>query len=185
MPLTQGVVDSSDPWNLEPMMSPGEVSGTCPSSPSLRNSLRSAGLSAPTLIKNPEHMNAVASQHGEGAGQPQAGSTRLGAQVAFMDDYTQKISELLDREAQEGSKDIHQVGTLAVLAIKQEPQGLVMPAQAVVQNQQEVFVAVQGSLETSVYGGMTADERRLQGLSPSRVLHSLWPLGQVQTLLRF
>ena len=45
-------------------------------------------MSAPTFIENPEHMNAVASQHGEGVEeQPQSGSTRLGAQVAFMDNY--------------------------------------------------------------------------------------------------
>ena len=42
----------------------------------------------------------------------------LGTQVAFVDDYPQKTSELLDRETPEGNKGIPQVGTSAVLAIK-------------------------------------------------------------------
>ena len=45
-----------------------------------------------------------------------------------------------------------------MLVIKEKPQNLVMPTQAVVQNQQEVSVTVQGSLETSVYGGMAVDK---------------------------
>ena len=45
-----------------------------------------------------------------------------------------------------------------MLAIKQDLKGLIMLVQAVVQNQQEVSVAVQRSLEASVYGGMTLDE---------------------------
>ena len=60
-----------------------------------------------------------------------------------------------------------------------------MPAQAAVQNQQEVSITVQRSLEASVYGGMTADENWLQGVPLNRVLCPLLPLGQVQTLLRF
>ena len=43
------------------------------------------------------------------------------------------------------NKDIPQMGTLAVLAIKQEPQGLLMPAQAAVQIQKEVSVVVERS----------------------------------------
>ena len=45
-----------------------------------------------------------------------------------------------------------------MLVIKQEPQGLLMPAKAAVQNQQEVSVVVQSSLEASVYGGITLDK---------------------------
>ena len=71
-----------------------------------------------------------------------------------------------------------------MLAIKQEPQDLIMPAQATVQNQQEVSVAVQRSLEASVYGSITADKSQLQGTPCSRVLCPLLPLCQVQTLLK-
>ena len=92
MTLTQGIVKSSDPRSLEPLTSPGEVSGTCPSSSSLKNISRSAGMLAPTFTENPEHMNAAVSQLGKDAKeQPQSGSTRYGAQVAFVDDYPQKI----------------------------------------------------------------------------------------------
>ena len=88
MMLTQGVVNPSDPRCLEPSTSPGEVSGTHPSNSSLKNSLGSAGMLAPTFIGNMEYMNAVASQLGEGVEeQPQSESNRLGTQVAFMDDY--------------------------------------------------------------------------------------------------
>ena len=67
-------------------------------------------------------MNVVATQHGEDAEeQSQTESTRFGAYVAFVDDYPQKMSELLDRETPEGSRDVPQVGTSAVLAINQEP----------------------------------------------------------------
>ena len=84
MTLTQGVVDPSDPRSLEHLTSPGEVSGTCPSSSSSRNSSGSAGMLAPTFIENLEHTNAVASPHGEGVEeQSQSGSTRLGAHVVF------------------------------------------------------------------------------------------------------
>ena len=69
-----------------------------------------------------------------------------------------KTSELLDREIPGGSEDIPHKGTSAVLAIKQEPQGLVMPAKAALQNQQEVSVVVQRRLEAFVYGGMTMDK---------------------------
>ena len=74
----------------------------------------------------------------------------------------EKTSELLDREAPKGSKDVPQVGTLALLAIKQEPQNLVMPVHAAVQNQQEVPAVLQRSLGTSVYGSMAVDESQLQ-----------------------
>ena len=122
------------------------------------NSLRSAGVLAPTFIENPEYANAAASQHGEVMDvQPQSGSTGLGAQVGLMDDYPKK-SELLDRETPESGKDFPQVGTSAVLAMKQELQGLIMSVEAVVQNQQEVYLAVQRSLEASVYDGMTSDK---------------------------
>ena len=88
MMLTQGVVNPSDPRCLEPSTSPGEVRGTHLSSSSLKNSLGSAGMLASTFIENLGHMNAVASLLGEGVEeQPQSGSTRLGAQVAFMNDY--------------------------------------------------------------------------------------------------
>ena len=66
MMLTQRVVNPSDPICLEPSTSPGEVSGTHPSTSSLKNSLGSEGTLAPTCIENLEHMNAVASQLGEG-----------------------------------------------------------------------------------------------------------------------
>ena len=91
MTLTQGVVDPSDPKSLEPLTSPGEVSGTCPSSSSSRISLSSACVSGPTFTENPtipQHTIAVASQNCEGAEeQHQSGNTILGAQVAFIDDY--------------------------------------------------------------------------------------------------
>ena len=45
-----------------------------------------------------------------------------------------------------------------MLTIKQKPQGVIMPAQAAVQNQQEVSVVVQRILEASVYGSMNLDE---------------------------
>ena len=77
------------------------------------------------------------------------------------------------------------MGASAVMAIKQEPQGLIMPAQAVVQNQQEVCVVVQGSMEASVYVGMTSDRDQLREYPLNRVLCPHMPLGQVQTLLRF
>ena len=77
------------------------------------------------------------------------------------------------------------MGASAVMAIKQEPQGLIMPAQTVVQNQQEVSAVVQRSLETSVYVGMTSDEDQLREYPLNRVLCPHMPPGQVQTLLRF
>ena len=43
-----------------------------------------------------------------------------------------------------------------------------MPAQATVQNQQEVSIAVQRSLEASAYGGVTVDENWLQGVPPQQ-----------------
>ena len=136
MTLTQGVVDPSDPRYLEPLTSSGEMSGTQPSSPSSRNSLRSACMLAPTLIENLKHMNAAASQHCEVAKeQHQSGNTGMDAQVAFLDDYPWKMSELLDREVLKGSNDVPQIGTSVVLGIRQEPQNLVMPAKAAVQNQ--------------------------------------------------
>ena len=67
------------------------------------------------------------------------------------------MSELLDREASEGSNNVPQVGTSAVLATKQEPQKMVMPSQAAVHNQQELSAAVQRSQEASVYCGMAVD----------------------------
>ena len=109
----------SDPRSLEPLTSAGEVSGTCPSNSSSRDSLRSASVSAPTFIENPVHVNIAASQFGEGVEeQPQSGSTRLSVKVAFVDDYQWKTSKFLDRETQEDSKGIPQAGTSAVLAIK-------------------------------------------------------------------
>ena len=90
--------------------------------------------------------------------QHQSGSTGLDVEVAFIDDYPQKICELLNREA---SDNVPQVGTSAVLATKQDPQKFVMPAQVAVQNQQELSAAVQRSLEASVYGGIAVDESQL------------------------
>ena len=88
MTLTQGVVNPSDSRNLEPSMSSAQVSGTHPSSSSSRNSSRSACVSAPTFMDNPEHVNATASKHCEGVQeQHQSKNTRLGVQVAFMYDY--------------------------------------------------------------------------------------------------
>ena len=52
---------------------------------------------------------------------PQSGSTRLGAQMAFTDDYPQKPSKLLDREIPGGNENVPQLGTLVVPVIKQEP----------------------------------------------------------------
>ena len=73
MTLTQGDVNLSDPRCLKPLTSPGEVSGTCPSSSSSKDSLRSVGMSAPTFLENLEHVNVAASQLGEGAEkQPQS-----------------------------------------------------------------------------------------------------------------
>ena len=69
-----------------------------------------------------------------------------------------KTSKLLDRKTPKGIKNIPPIGTSGVMAMKQEPQCLIMLAQAVVQNQLEVSVVVQGSLEASVYGGMSLDE---------------------------
>ena len=78
--LTQGVVSPSDPRCLEPLTSPGEMSGTHLFSSSSRNSLRPACMLAPTFIENPEHTNAVASQNCEGAKeQHQSGNRGLGA----------------------------------------------------------------------------------------------------------
>ena len=138
-------------------------------------------MSVSIFIKNLEYVNAAAYQHYEGVEeQHQSGNTEMGAQVEFVDDYLQKISELLDREAPRGSKDVPQVGTSAVLVIKQEQQNLVMPVHAVVQNQQEVSVVVESCLEVSVYGGMAVDKTQLQKHFLNRVLHLLLPLGQVQ-----
>ena len=89
MTPTPEIVDPSDPGSLEPLTSPGEVSGTCPSSSSSKDSLISAGVSAPTFIENLEYPNAVASQLGEGTKeQPHPGGTGLGAQITFVDDYS-------------------------------------------------------------------------------------------------
>ena len=43
-----------------------------------------------------------------------------------------------------------------------------MPAQAAVQNQQEVSEAVQRSLEPSVYDGIIMDKNQLQGTTPQQ-----------------
>ena len=75
---------------------------------------------APTFIEKLMHANTVASQHSEGVEeQPQSGSIGLGAQMAFVDDYPQKTSTLLERETPEGGKDIPQIGTSAMIAITQ------------------------------------------------------------------
>ena len=66
MTLTPGTVDPSDPRSLEPLTSPGEMSRTHPSSSSLKDSLRSASVSALTFIENLKNVNAAASQLGEG-----------------------------------------------------------------------------------------------------------------------
>ena len=71
-----------------------------------------------------------------------------------------------------------------MLGIKQELQGLIMPAKAVVQNQQEVSVVVGRRLKASVYGGMAVDKNDYRECPINRVLHPLLPLGLVQTLLR-
>ena len=74
----------------------------------------------------------------------------MDAQVAFVDEYPQEMSKLLNREAPKGSNNIPQVGTSAVLEMKQEPQNLVMPAQVAVQNQQELSATEQRCQEASV-----------------------------------
>ena len=80
-------------------------------------------MSAPTFIENAERANATVSQHCEGVKeQCLAGNTGLDAQVAFMDDYPQKTSELLDREAPKAVNNIPEVGTSSALVTKQEPQ---------------------------------------------------------------
>ena len=96
--------------------------------------------------------------------QPQPGSTRLGAQAAFVDDYLQKMHKLLDRETPEVSRNIAIIKTSAVLAIKQDPQGLIMPTQAAIEKQQEVSVVVHRSLEASVYCSMKSEENQLHGV---------------------
>ena len=53
MILTHGALDPSDPRHLEPLTSPGEMSGTHPSSSSLRNSFRLACVLDPIFIENP------------------------------------------------------------------------------------------------------------------------------------
>ena len=65
MTLKQGVVNTPGPRCLEPLISPCEMCGTCPSSSCLRNSSRSACLLAPTFIENLEHTNAAVFQHCE------------------------------------------------------------------------------------------------------------------------
>ena len=114
-------------------------------------------------------MDDVASKHCEGVKeQHQSGNTRLGVQVAFIDDYPWKTSELLDREVPKGRNNIPQVGISTALVIKQDPQKLVTPAQVAVQNQQELYAVVQRSLEAPVYGCMAVDKSQLQGLSPDQ-----------------
>ena len=62
MMLMQGVVDLSYLRCLQPLTSPGEISGTLPSSSSSRNSSRLACVVAPTLMGNLENANAEISQ---------------------------------------------------------------------------------------------------------------------------
>ena len=67
--------------------------------------------------------------------------------------------------------NIPQVGTSAVLATKQEPQKLVMPAQVgCTESSRNCLPAVQRSLEASVYGGIAVDESQLWGVSPHQSL---------------
>ena len=104
-----------------------------------------------------------------------------------------KTSELLDREAPNDSNNVMmimmsnnvpQVGTSPVLATKQEPSKLVMPALEAVHNQQ-FSAAMQRSHKASVYDTMAVDESQLQGVSLTRVLFPLLSLGQDQTPPRF
>ena len=60
-----------------------------------------------------------------------SGNTKWDAQVAFVDDYPQKASEMLDRKVPKGINNVPEVGTSAMLATKQEPLKLVIPALAV------------------------------------------------------
>ena len=155
--LVKGVVNPSDPRHLQPLISPCEMNATHPSSSSLRISSRSAYMLAPTFIQNPKHVNASVSQHCEGAKeQHQSARTRLDVQVAFIDDYPRKTSELLDREAPKGSNNVSQVGISAVLAKKvgnTSPSGCTESA--------ELSTAMQRSLEASVYGGIAVDKSQL------------------------
>ena len=147
----QWVVDLSDPRCLEPSTSPGEMNGTCLSSLSLRNSLRSGCVSAPTFIENLKYVNAEVSQHCEGVkGQCWSGDTKLDTKVAYVDDYPWKTSEMLDKGAPKCVNNIPQVGAWAVLVTKQEPWKLVTLAQVAAQNQQELSASVQRSLEVSM-----------------------------------
>ena len=168
MTLTQGVFHPSDPRSLEPLTSTGHLSGTHPSSSSLMDSTRSSSLSTVIFIENLEHTHVMASQLGEGVvEQPQPGSTRWGAQVVlWMTIQKRHVNYWI--ETLEGGKSIPQVGTSAVLVIKQGPESLTMSAQAVVLNQQEVTIAVQRSLEASVHHGMRADENQLQEVLPQQ-----------------
>ena len=55
-------------------------------------------MSAPTFIDNPEYANIEIPKHCKGVKeQCQSRNTDLDTQVAFMDDYTWKISKMLDR----------------------------------------------------------------------------------------
>ena len=88
MTLIQGNVDPSNLGCLEPFTSPCDMSGTCPSSSSLRNSSRLACVLAPTFMENPEQANTAVSQHYDSVKeQCQSGKTGLDVQVAFVDYY--------------------------------------------------------------------------------------------------
>ena len=70
------------------------------------------------LIKDLDHAHAVTYQHCEGVKeQHQSGNTRLDAQVAFVDDDSQKHLNYWTERLPKGSNNILQAETSAVLAI--------------------------------------------------------------------
>ena len=97
------------------------MSGSCPSSSSLRNNSWLVFVSAPTFIENPENVNVAASQQGDSVEQQlqlwKYGIRCLGNICRWLP-TKKNTSELLDREAPKFNENIPQLGTSAVLAIK-------------------------------------------------------------------
>ena len=168
MLLTQEVIDPSDPRRLEPSTSPGEVNETWPPVPPwgiaihwlVCQSLLLLRIWGMQILQLPNMVEVWKSNHNLKV------LDWVHRWLTWMIIHKKHLNYW--RWTQEISKDILQMGPLAVLAIKQEPQGLIMPMQAVVQNLQEVSVAVQGSLEASVCGGMVMDKSQLQGAPPQQ-----------------
>ena len=165
MMLNQGVINTSDPMRIEPSTSLGEANETCPPipqeidqdwlvcQPPLLLTIQSMW-----MLQLPNMLKVERSNH----------NLKIPGWVLrwllWMITHKKYLSYWT--EIQEGNKDIPEMGTLPVLAIKQESQSLVMPAQAAVQNHQEVSVVVQRSLEVSVYGSIITDENQHSYNSP-------------------